>query len=176
MSSKSVRSSKDKGSKTVVEKESNEKNNDKEHADKAEKEKPKDWSPLMNDFDRRLEAMERKQKGQEQTNTTVESKLGDHDDSIRKLLNEIKLLKIQRPKNDTPENDDDKNNENGINGDQLSELFDSLNQLGDDLRKEMNDKFATKKNLDSHKTATDVELGDIKKRLDALEKENARVA
>jgi hypothetical protein len=113
--------------------------------------------------------------------------LGDHDESIRKLLNDIKLLKMQRPKNDSAQNlAENKNGEsnksldngiqNGIQNDQLSELFDSLNQLGDDLRKEMNDKFATKKQLEAHKTFTDVELGDIKKRLDALEKENARQA
>lgn len=33
--------------------------------------------------------------------TVVENKLNDHDDMIRKLQNEIKMLKM-RPKNDNP--------------------------------------------------------------------------
>lgn len=52
----------------------------------------------MADFDRRFETIERKQKQQEDTNGQVQLKLNDHDDAIRKLQNEIKMLKMQRPK------------------------------------------------------------------------------
>lgn len=59
----------------------------------------------MDDFDRRLDAMDKKIKDQEFVNGQVENKLNDHDESIRKILNDIKLLKMTRPKNDTPDKD-----------------------------------------------------------------------
>ena len=68
----------------------------------------------MSDFDRRMEAAERKQKQQDDTNgrgkylfgyenfvSVVDNKINDHDDAIRKLQNEIKMLKM-RPKTDNP--------------------------------------------------------------------------
>lgn len=63
-----------------------------------------------------------------------------------------------------------------MSGDQLSELFDAITQMGDDLRKEMNEKFATKKSLGELKSQTDTDFGDVRKRLDALEKEQNRLA
>jgi len=43
------------------------------------------------------------------------------------------------------------------------------------MRKEFDEKFATKKNLKDHINGCEVEFGDIKKRLDALEKDTSRL-
>jgi hypothetical protein len=48
--------------------------------------------------------------------------------------------------------------------------------MGDDLRKEMNDKFVTKPTFQDLKNHTDDENAAIKKRLDDLEKELKRMA
>jgi hypothetical protein len=40
-------------------------------------------------------------------------------------LSDIKLLKMSRPKNDTPQNEG--SNEPGLGADQLGELFDTIN-------------------------------------------------
>lgn len=100
----------------------------------------------------------------------VDGKLNDHDEAIRKLQSDIKLLKMSRPKSEAKDGADP-----GMSGDQLGEIFDTINQLGDDLRKEMDEKYATKKALKDHITGCDVEFGDIKKRLDALEKDSSRL-
>lgn len=88
-------------------------------------------------------------------------------------MSDIKLIKMTKPKADNgggaPSSDP------GMGAEQLSEIFDSINQLGDDLRKEFDEKFATKKQLKTHETNCDVEFTDIKKRLDAIEKENTRL-
>ena len=48
--------------------------------------------------------------------------------------------------------------------------------MGDDLRKEMNDKYVTKPNFQELKNETHDEFGGVKKRLDDLEKEQKRIA
>jgi predicted nuclease with TOPRIM domain len=48
--------------------------------------------------------------------------------------------------------------------------------MGDELRKEMDDKFATKKSLGDLKSNTDTEFAGVKRRIDALEAEQNRIA
>lgn len=48
--------------------------------------------------------------------------------------------------------------------------------MGDELRKEMDDKFATKKSLADLKSNTDTEFAGVKRRIDALEAEQNRIA
>lgn len=48
--------------------------------------------------------------------------------------------------------------------------------MGDDLRKEMNDKFVTKPTFKDFKNQTDDDFSGVKKRLDDLEKEQKRIA
>lgn len=86
----------------------------------------KDWAPLMSDFDRRVEVVERNQKQQEDTNARVDGKLNEHDDAIRKLQQEIKMIKMQRRNNDAAPTDGAVQDD-GLSGDQLSELFDAIN-------------------------------------------------
>ena len=50
-------------------------------------------------------------------------------------------------------------------------MFDAINSMGDDLRKEMNDKFVTKPVFQDLKNNTNDEFAGVKKRLDDLEKE-----
>jgi hypothetical protein len=100
----------------------------------------------------------------------VDGKLNDHDDAIRKLQQEIKMIKLQRRNdNPTPATADGGNDDLG--GDQLQELFDAINSMGDDLRKETNDKFVTKPAFQDLKNNTNDEFSGVKKRLDDLEKE-----
>lgn len=54
----------------------------------------------------------------------VDGKLNDHDDAIRKLQQEIKIIKMQR-RNDNPSTEVAQ--DDAIGGDQLSELFDAIN-------------------------------------------------
>lgn len=111
-------------------------------------------------------------------NPLVQQQLNDHDDKIRKLLQEIKLIKLQSkamPAITAPTALDlasgsDEQAPVAMAGPDLSDLFDALNSLGDDLRQEMNDKFALKKDFKDYKATTDDELSGIKRRLDNLEK------
>ena len=48
--------------------------------------------------------------------------------------------------------------------------------MGDDLRKEINDKFCTKGTFTDHKADSDAEFAMARKRLDDLEKESKRIA
>lgn len=82
----------------------------------------------------------------------------------------IKMRRNDNPSPNTAAQDDN------LSADQLQELFDSINQLGDDLRKEMNEKFVTKPTFQEQKANTDAEFSGVKKRLDDLEKEQKRIA
>ena len=85
------------------------------------------------------------------------------------------MIKLQRRNdNPTPATADGGNDDLG--GDQLQELFDAINSMGDDLRKEMNDKFVTKPTFQDLKNNTNDEFSGVKKRLDDLEKEQKRIA
>lgn len=64
----------------------------------SDMEKQKDWAPLMGDFDKRMDKLERKLNDQDATNNRVDGKMNDHDEAIRKILSDIKLLKMSRPK------------------------------------------------------------------------------
>lgn len=62
-----------------------------------------------------------------------------------------------------------------LSGDQLSEIFDAINQLGQDLRSEMRN-FVKIPTFEQEKNHNAEEFGGVKKRLDALEAENKRLA
>lgn len=56
-------------------------------------------------------------------------------------------------------------------GPDLSDLFDALNSLGDDLRQETNEKFALIKDFTNFKAETEDNFTGVKRRVDNSEKQ-----
>jgi hypothetical protein len=56
----------------------------------------------------------------------------------------------------------------GVSSDSLSDLFDAINQMGDDLRRDSDAKFVTLKSFKDHCTYNDDDHADFKKRINDI--------
>lgn len=85
----------------------------------------------------------------------MDNKLGDHDARIRKIESDIKMLKLSsKPASSgtgVASAGDTNNGPADMSQLPLQDIFDAINQMGDDLRKDMDDQFVTKKTFGDHK-------------------------